>query len=225
MPTLLYIAPHPDDECDNGGGLLAMRVSEGYNVYVVYMTDGRLGSPKPEERGEELARRRIMEAEEALKVLGIPTNHAFFLNYPDGELSSHIDEAVPRIINIISRIKPDEVVHPSVFEVHMDHWAAGVITIRALKELGIKVKEYSYLNYEPNLERFRRNRRLDVLLKLVLYRLVKDKSRVITFNISQYRQVKHECMRKHESQYRYLSKEYIDKYFNTDYESYFIESE
>ena len=220
MPKLLYIAPHPDDECDNGGGLLAMKAREGYDIYVVYMTDGRLGSPKPEERGVELAKRRMREAYEALKVLGIPADHAIFLNYPDGELRRFINEAVVKLKDILARIKPDEVVHPSIYEVHPDHWASAVITIRALKELGLKVKEYSYLNYEPSLTRLRRLKRIDVLIKLIKYKLSRKK--VMMVNIAQYKEIKHECMKRHESQYRYLSRDYIDKYFNSDYERYFI---
>ena len=220
MPKLLYIAPHPDDECDNGGGLLAMRVKEGYDVYVVYMTDGRLGSPKPEERGIGLARRRMKEAYEALKVLGIPANNAIFLNYPDGELRRFINDAVVRLKDILASIKPDEVVHPSVYEVHPDHWASAVITIRALRELGLRVKEYSYLNYEPTLSRLLKLKRLDVFIKFIKYKL--SRKRILMINITQYRGIKHECMRKHESQYMYLSKDYINVYFNTNYERYFI---
>ncbi|MEM2914808.1 MAG: PIG-L family deacetylase, partial [Candidatus Bathyarchaeia archaeon] len=58
---VLIFAPHPDDETFGCGGTIAKRVSEGYEVFIIVMTDGRyaylklLGvesDPTPEELRE-----------------------------------------------------------------------------------------------------------------------------------------------------------------------------
>jgi LmbE family N-acetylglucosaminyl deacetylase len=39
--TILVFAPHPDDEVFGCGGVMAKRIFEGYDVFVVFLTDGR----------------------------------------------------------------------------------------------------------------------------------------------------------------------------------------
>ncbi|MGC9113272.1 PIG-L deacetylase family protein [Acidilobus sp.] len=107
---VLFVAPHPDDECINAGGLLSMLLSLGHEVHAVYMTDGRLGSPRPEERGDALAARRRQEALKALDVLGVPRSNAVFLNFRDGELINHVGEAARTLSDVLTSLRPDLVI-------------------------------------------------------------------------------------------------------------------
>jgi LmbE family N-acetylglucosaminyl deacetylase len=107
---VLFVAPHPDDECINADGLLSTLVSLGHDVHVVYMTDGRLGSPRPEERGEALAARRGQEALRALDVLDVPRSNAVFLNFRDGELINHVGEVARTLSDVLTSLRPDLVI-------------------------------------------------------------------------------------------------------------------
>lgn len=49
---LLILAPHPDDEVLGCGGLLAQALADQVTVWVVYLTDGRLGGDPERRRAE-----------------------------------------------------------------------------------------------------------------------------------------------------------------------------
>lgn len=72
-----------------------------------------------------------------------------------------------------------------MYEVHLGCWASVVIIIRVLRELGLRVKGYSYLNYELSVSRLRRLKRVYVLIKLIKYKL--SRRRALMINTAQYR--------------------------------------
>ena len=77
MPKrVIVFAPHPDDETLGCGGTIAKKLREGYDVLIVFMTDGRnalsklfnvCSNPTP----LELREIRKEEAKKASKILGV----------------------------------------------------------------------------------------------------------------------------------------------------------
>ena len=221
---VVYIAPHPDDECFRGG-TLAMLARLGEEIYVVYMTDGSMGSPKPEERGKKLAEKRKREALEGLKVLGISTNRAIFFDYPDGKLKKFKMEATERLSKLLSEIKPDLVIYPSTLDAHPDHESSGEIAKSSIIKAKLNVTELSYLVHMP---RIHRNLIWSVKNILKYIRLITiPRNRIITVNITEYKGIRLEAIKKHESQYKYFLELPINKdllhFFDKDYETFFIE--
>jgi len=90
---LLVVAPHPDDEVLAAGGLMQQVHEAGGQVRVVYLTngDGYRDGVRLEQRNVALkpsafrgyGRRRQKEARAALAALGLDSNAAIFLSFPD----------------------------------------------------------------------------------------------------------------------------------------------
>ncbi len=95
---LMVFSPHPDDETLAAAGLIQRVQRLGGRVKVVFMTNGdgfpdgvqmedHISTPTPNDYvgyGNE----RRLEAEEALKILGIDEEDILFLGFPDGGLYS-----------------------------------------------------------------------------------------------------------------------------------------
>ena len=224
MIRVVYIAPHPDDECFRGG-TLAMLAELGEEIYVVYMTDGSMGSPKPEERGKNLAMKRKMEALEGLKVLGINTDRAIFFDYPDGKLKKFKVEVIERLSNLLNEVKPDLIIYPSTLDAHPDHSASGEIAKASISKVALAATELSYLIHVPGVSRNVISSMKNILKYLKLITISKD--RIITINITKYKAIRLEAIKKHESQYRYFLELAINRnllqFFESYYETFFIE--
>src|SRR5437867_2151033 len=67
MPTILVIAPHPDDESIGCGGTLRLHSARGERVLAVFLTSGELGLKRLPR--EEAWRTRESEARDAAKIL------------------------------------------------------------------------------------------------------------------------------------------------------------
>ena len=74
--STIVFSPHPDDETLGCGGTIAMKIKKGYNVSIVFMTDGRnallekfdiRSNPSP----QKLKGIRKEEAKQATKILGV----------------------------------------------------------------------------------------------------------------------------------------------------------
>jgi LmbE family N-acetylglucosaminyl deacetylase len=101
--TLLVVAPHPDDETLCCGGLMQRVLRAGGRVSVVWITSGdagrrdqrlldRLLLRAPAARARQLGEQRMAEARAATAVLGVPPDGQLFLGYPDGGLSTLLDD-------------------------------------------------------------------------------------------------------------------------------------
>jgi len=129
--TILGIAAHPDDLDFSASGTMAYYAKLGAKIYYLILSDGGQGTSNIDLDRQNLAKIRVKEQTEALKILG--GQEAYFLNYPDGHLINNDDLKID-IIKIIRTIKPDTVVtmDPSVLYSaergminHPDHRAAG----------------------------------------------------------------------------------------------------
>jgi LmbE family N-acetylglucosaminyl deacetylase len=123
--TVLIFSPHPDDAEYYAGGTLAKMIQEGAKVYIVIVTDGRVGSFDYD--SHTLVSLRAEEARRAAQVLG--AEPPIFLNHPDMGL----DQLQPgllreQFIRLIRQYKPDIVIAQDAFtgcEVHPDHRAVA----------------------------------------------------------------------------------------------------
>lgn len=145
----VVFAPHPDDETLGCGGTIAKRISEGDEVKIVVMTDGRhaflkvLGiesDPTP----EELALIRRKEVTNAARTLGLQEENILFLGFEDGTLDIHEKEAEEKVKEILQKYRPVEVFYPYKKDYNPDHRAANCIIRKSLEELGLTPKLYQY---------------------------------------------------------------------------------
>jgi len=91
---IVVFAPHPDDETVGCGGAIAKRISQGYDVLIVVMTDGRhafshsLGihsEPSP----EEVKTTRREEIKGVMKIYGLPEENLILLDFEDRKLQEN----------------------------------------------------------------------------------------------------------------------------------------
>ena len=138
MKKIFVFAPHQDDEAFSCAGSIAKQIQEGYEVYIHFMTDGRLGhTPFTENMTDaELAKVRMKEALEAAKVMGVQKDHVIFYGYHDqslGKMKFH-DEIVSRLVDSISKQKPDLIYLAITNYQHQDHLAMYFLVFEALDQ-------------------------------------------------------------------------------------------
>ncbi len=95
---MLFIAPHPDDECLAGGGLIQQALKMGLDVRVVVLTAGDASEGAAQDfLGRygcaaldymTMGDARMQETRDALRTLGLPPGKVIFLCYADGSLNS-----------------------------------------------------------------------------------------------------------------------------------------
>ncbi len=93
---VLIVSPHPDDESLCCAGMIQQALAAEAQVFIVWLTSGdgfeldavlTEHTLRPGDPGlRRLGVRRSIEARNAAQVLGVPSDHLFFLNYPDGGL-------------------------------------------------------------------------------------------------------------------------------------------
>ena len=131
---VIAFGAHPDD-CDLGaGGLAAKYAKLGYKVKFVSLTNGDAGHQS--QGGEELAKRRRAEAQEAGRRIGIEYE---VLDNHDGKLLPTLDVR-EQVIREIRQWKADIVIAPRPNDYHPDHRYTGVL-----------VQDASYMVIVPNL--------------------------------------------------------------------------
>jgi len=131
---VIAFGAHPDD-CDLGaGGLAAKYAARGHKVKFVSLTNGDAGHQS--QHGEELARRRRAEAQEAGRRIGIEYE---VLDNHDGKLLPTLDVR-EQVIREIRQWKADVVIAPRPNDYHPDHRYTGVL-----------VQDASYMVIVPNL--------------------------------------------------------------------------
>jgi LmbE family N-acetylglucosaminyl deacetylase len=137
---MIVFSPHPDDGALGCGGTIAKKVSQGFEVYVVMLTDGRhaftqrLGitsEPSP----EDVKQMRKEEFIKAAGLLGVPKKNLLFFDYEDGTLEEHENEAKEKAIEIIKKYWPADMYYPFRRDCHPDHRATNRIVRGALQQL------------------------------------------------------------------------------------------
>ncbi len=118
---IIVIGAHPDDCDQDAGGTAALFASLGHAVKFVAVTNGDAGHQS--EGGGVLAKRRMAEAHEAGKRLGITYD---VLDNHDGELLPNLDIRL-QIIRKIREWNADVVMAPRPNDYHPDHRYTGVL--------------------------------------------------------------------------------------------------
>ncbi len=131
---IIAFGAHPDD-CDQGAGGLAIKyAAHGDKVKFVSLTNGDAGHQS--QHGEQLAKRRRAEAQEAGRRIGIEYE---VLDNHDGKLLPTL-EVREQVIREIRQWKADVVIAPRPNDYHPDHRYTGVL-----------VQDASYMVIVPNL--------------------------------------------------------------------------
>ena len=118
---IIMIGAHPDDCDDDGGGTAALFAQMGYAVKFVAVTNGDAGHQLI--GGPELAKRRLAEAKEAGKRLGVTYD---VLDNHDGQLLPNLEVRI-QIIKKIREWNADIVIAPRPNDYHPDHRYTGVL--------------------------------------------------------------------------------------------------
>lgn len=128
---IIVIGAHPDD-CDlDAGGTAALLAKMGHAVKFLSVTNGDAGHQ--EQGGGMLAKRRMAEAQEAGRRLGVTYE---VLDHHDGELLP----TLPIRLEIIKKIREwnaDVVIAPRPNDYHPDHRYTGVLVQDAAYMVGV----------------------------------------------------------------------------------------
>ncbi len=130
---VIAFGAHPDDTDFNASGTAALWTKLGCAVKFVSVTNGDAGHQTM--KGEELAKRRLGEAQESARRLGISVT---VLNNHDGKLLPTL-EVRDQIIREIRNWKADIVLAPRPNDYHPDHRYTGVL-----------VEDAAYMVVVPN---------------------------------------------------------------------------
>ncbi len=158
----MLIAPHPDDEALACSVVLQQARRMNVPTSVVYITDGD-NNPWPQrvwERKWRLdktdrqrwGRLRRSEACAALRALGLDDAVAVFLGLPDQGMTDLLlrnpASILARIDRVVRAWNPTDILAPSLFDIHPDHSAVGVILRLVLERAaaaGVVIDQWSYL--------------------------------------------------------------------------------
>ena len=145
--TLLFLAPHMDDEVLACGATIAQLPDHG-RIHIAYATDGAR-SPVPTfawsaRASADLPAIRRAEAKSALSVLGIPERNAHYLNFPDAALQKSLPALTLALLNLLERVRPSCVFIPFRYDRHPDHLALHAAARQAstLFNPGVQLIEY-----------------------------------------------------------------------------------
>ena len=133
-PTVLVIAPHPDDEVLACGGSILLHNDAGRVVHVLYLTSGERGSPY--HTAGELRGAREAEATAAARALGIPVSRLHFARFPDGGILPTDLDQVAAVVRLLRDVRPDLVYLPHAEDASFDHRAGFELAWRALGMAG-----------------------------------------------------------------------------------------
>lgn len=115
--TILIVAAHTDDEVIGCGGTIARHVTEGDEVYGIFMADG-VSSRHKSDRKELTIRNSA--AEEVRKILGIKKN--YYLEHPDNRLDSlPLIEVIQSLESLINEIEPNIIYTHHHGDLNIDH--------------------------------------------------------------------------------------------------------
>lgn len=129
--NILVVAAHPDDEVLGCGGTIAKHVSEGDDVFVIFLTDGETSRKNTSNYDVE---RRFTAAKKAASILKI--RKTYFYQFPDNSLDTIATLDVIKVIeNAIKDCHPEIVYTHSSVDLNIDHEIANKATLTACRPL------------------------------------------------------------------------------------------
>lgn len=131
---LVVVAPHPDDEVLQCGGLMRRHQRGQGEIVIVAVTDGEASHSRSSVvTPDELRVRRHAERDEALRRLGVAPSALVRLGVPDQGCGEDLDELSAAIAAVLRA--DDLVVTVSSADRHPDHTATAAATRRAARGL------------------------------------------------------------------------------------------
>ena len=131
IERLIIVAAHPDDLETLCGGTVALLVQRGVKVFSVNCTLGDIGTQDAATTRPAVATARLMEAEEAARILGI--EQVASLGHHDGELVADL-ELRAQIARLYRSTQADTLFTFDPYwagQIHPDHRAAGQAAVDA----------------------------------------------------------------------------------------------
>jgi len=208
--NIIVFAPHPDDETLACGGTIARRLNEGYDVTVVFLTDGRnalsdlgvFSQPKP----LELKEIRKEETRRATKILGLSEGNLIFLDIEDGRLEESEEIVSKRIAEILKEKLPREIYFPQRKEYNVDHKSANRLVRKVINQLHYRPYTYEYLvawSYPFNIVSRVHPKSISKMLKMLVSKLLNfDMAHV---DISEFIAIKKAAIQEYQSQLKIIS--------------------
>lgn len=146
----LVVAPHPDDESLGCGGTIALLRQQGYQVHVLFVSDGTMSHPNsPSYPADRLRQVRESEALNALRLLDVPVDNAVFMRQKDTQVattdSPGFADAVAFVHKLLADRKPTTVLVPWRRDPHRDHRASWQMVSAALAMLPVRPRVLEYL--------------------------------------------------------------------------------
>ncbi|MGZ3861861.1 MAG: PIG-L deacetylase family protein [Bacteroidia bacterium] len=146
---VLVLAPHTDDGEFGCGGTIAKLLEEGNTVYMAafsaceqsvlkkYPTDVLVG-----------------EIKNATKLLGIPPENLFLLDYQVRIFNERRQDILQEMIGMRDKLNPDLILMPSLNDIHQDHYVIAAEGLRAFKFSSILCYEMPWNNTTFNTASF-----------------------------------------------------------------------
>jgi LmbE family N-acetylglucosaminyl deacetylase len=146
--SAIVFAPHPDDETLGCGGTIAKLLSEGHQVIVVFITDGRycltdLGVTS-EPTITKIIEIRKEEALRATSILGLHKKNLIFLDFEEKQLEKNSKQLQQKIVEILENFSPAKVYYPQSREYNFDHRITNHVVKNAIEQSKINPEEYQY---------------------------------------------------------------------------------
>ncbi|RDE22575.1 PIG-L family deacetylase [Motiliproteus coralliicola] len=127
---VLVVAAHADDETLGCGGTIAMHVSQGDSVTVMFMTDG----VSSRNNNSDDSSRRKTASNQAMTALGVSDVRQ--LNFPDNKMDSvPLLDVVKHIEIVIDDIKPEIVYTHFALDLNVDHRVTHSAVMTACRPL------------------------------------------------------------------------------------------
>jgi bacillithiol biosynthesis deacetylase BshB1 len=174
---MLAFAAHPDDIELTCGGTIIKLVCKGYQIGIIDLTQGELGT-----RGNAEIRQK--EASTAADIMGVKIREN--LGIPDGNIEINMKNRL-HIIKIIRRYKPCLIFLPYWKGRHFDHIHCSHLVSEAAFYAGLSKIETEQRAYRP--------------LRLIYYMIRHDFRPTFIVDISDYFEDKLKAIRAHESQF------------------------
>ncbi|MCB9897830.1 MAG: PIG-L family deacetylase [Planctomycetes bacterium] len=139
----LVVAPHFDDETLGCGGTILRKRALGVPVHVLFVTDGARSHARWTDAAA-LAARRSAEGRAAAAALGVGPDDVTCLDLPESRLDACGPEAVPRVVALLERVRPQQVFAPHRREPPDDHARTWSLVASALDRWPHPVQLYEY---------------------------------------------------------------------------------
>jgi LmbE family N-acetylglucosaminyl deacetylase len=143
VPSLLFVAAHPDDDNFGAAPIVAVHADDpDLRFLLIHATDGEAGEIAPDSgvRKEDLAAARRQEAVDSWTELGRRPDRHDWLGLPDGGLADSLEELADRIAAFLADERPDVVATfgPDGVTGHSDHVAVSAATTAAFHQVRVE---------------------------------------------------------------------------------------